>query len=100
MFSDRQAKLCQLWHSNFVSSWRMHLKQTKGECTSVCVQKSKHDATTIKQLQNVRWFSSGTGFTPAPHDKFHEFIASPAPKDFRNRSNFLAGTSTTRSQCT
>jgi hypothetical protein len=61
-----------------------NMKQTKDECTSLCVQKSKHDAPTIKQLQNARWFSSSTGFMPVPCDKSHEFIAKPAPTDYKN----------------
>lgn len=61
------------------------MKQTKVECTSLCVQKSKQDTSTIKQLQNVRWFSSGTGFIPVPYDKTHEFIAKPnIPTDYKN----------------
>ena len=62
-----------------------NMKQTKVECTSLCVQKSKQDTSTIKQLQNVRWFSSGTGFIPVPYDKTHEFIAKPnIPTDYKN----------------
>jgi hypothetical protein len=41
-----------------------NMKHTRDECTSLCAQKDKHDAPTLKQMQSVRWFSTSTGLAP------------------------------------
>jgi hypothetical protein len=61
-----------------------NMKRTRDECTSLCVQKGKHDAPTVKQLQNVRWFSASTGLIPCPSEKYNDFFATAVPSDYEN----------------
>ena len=55
-----------------------NMKQTKEERTSLCAQRTKNDAPTAKQLQNIRWLSSSTGLVPIPFEKYNEFFGSPS----------------------